>query len=125
MSNVTALVDRYIAIWNERDPETRRQLIAQTWTDDAGYIDPLLEGKGHDGIEAMTAGLQAQFPGLQFRRTGEVDVHHDRVRFNWDATEDGSQPVIAGVDFGVVAGDGRLASITGFFDLAPDLSGGA
>ena len=125
-SELTALVDRYIAIWNEHDPESRRQLIAQTWADDAHYLDPLLEGRGPDGIDAMTAGLQAQFPGLRFRRTGELDVHHDRIRFTWDATDSGAaEPSLAGVDFAVITGDGRLASITGFFDWMPDLSGGA
>jgi hypothetical protein len=123
--DLAALADRSIEIWNERDPEARRRLIAQTWTEDARYLDPMVQGDGHAGIDAMTAGVQAQFPGLQFRRTGAVDAHHDRIRFAWDATMDGSTPVIAGVDFGVVAGDGRLQSITGFLDLVPDLSGGA
>ena len=123
--NLTALADRYIAIWNEHDPEARRALIAQTWADDAEYLDPLLEGHRPDGIDDMTAGLQAQFPGLEFRRTGEVDAQHDRIRFTWEATDGGPEPAIAGVDFGVVSTDGRLSSITGFFDLVPDLTGGA
>jgi hypothetical protein len=125
-TELTALADRYIAIWNERDPDARRRLIAQTWADDAEYVDPLLEGRGPDGVDAMTAGLQAQFPGLTFRRTGKVDAHHDRIRFTWDAVNgDSPEPAIAGVDFGVVTDDGRLVSITGFFDLVPDLTGGA
>jgi hypothetical protein len=122
---MTALVDRYIAIWNERDPETRRQLIAQTWTEDARYVDPMLQGDGTEGIDAMTAGVQAQFPAHQFRRTGDVDAHHDRIRFTWELAENGSAPLIAGVDFGMVAGDGRLTAITGFLDLIPDGVGGA
>ena len=125
-TDLTALADRYIAIWNERDPDARRQLIDQTWTQDAHYLDPLLTGEGAAGIDAMTAGLQAQFPGLQFRRTGEVDAHHNRIRFTWDAVDgDSREPAIAGVDFGVVTDDGKLASITGFLDLVPDLTGGA
>jgi len=125
MADLTALVDRYIAIWNEEDPASRQRLIAQTWTTEARYRDPMLEGDGPAGIDAMTAAVQAQFPGLRFRRTGGVDAHHDQIRFPWEASMNGADPVIAGVDFGVVAKDGRLAAITGFLDLAPDLAGGA
>ena len=123
-ANATDLVDRYIAIWNERDPDARRRLIAQTWTDEARYLDPMLQGDGPEGIDAMTAGVQAQFPAHRFRRTGEVDAHHDRIRFTWELAENGTAPLIAGVDFGVVSEDGRLSMITGFLDLVPDLSEG-
>lgn len=114
------LIDRYIAIWNETDPEYRRDLIARTWTDDATYLDPLMRGDGPDGIDAMVAGVQARFPGHRFRRTGAIDAHHDRVRFAWDLVPaDGAPPLVAGLDVGVVAPDGRLRSITGFLDHAP------
>jgi hypothetical protein len=77
----TPVIDRYIAIWNETDPVRRRDLIAQTWTEDASYLDPLMAGDGPAGIDAMVAGVQERFPGHRFRRTGEVDAHHDRVWF--------------------------------------------
>ena len=61
------IVDRYLAIWNETDATRRRALIARTWTEDATYVDPVMRGAGHDGIDAMVAGAQAQFPGFEFR----------------------------------------------------------
>src|SRR4051794_10587510 len=42
MIDFTGVVDRYIAIWNETDPARRRDLVGQTWTDDATYVDPLV-----------------------------------------------------------------------------------
>src|SRR5215813_15569810 len=84
MSNLTDLVDRYIAIWNETDEERRRNMIARTWTEDSTYLDPLMRGEGRIGIDAMIRGVQAQFPGLLFRKTSEVDAHNDRVRFSWE-----------------------------------------
>ena len=80
MTDPDPTIDRYIATWNETNPERRRDLIAQTWTEDASYLDPLMGAEGRDGIDAMIAGVQAQFPGYRFRRTGAVDAHHDRVR---------------------------------------------
>ena len=118
MTDIERVIEGYIAVWNETDPGVRRELIARTWTEDGSYIDPLMSGAGHDGIDAMIGGVQTQFPGFRFRRTGELDAHNDRVRFSWElGPADG--PALAGdVDFGVVS-DGRLQSITGFIDFLP------
>jgi hypothetical protein len=122
MSNFTDLVDRYIAIWNESDDERRRDLIARTWTEDSTYLDPMVRGEGRGGIDAMIRGVQAQFPGLLFRRTNEVDAHNDRVRFAWELGPEGGPALAGGVDFGVIVGD-RLQAITGFLDFAPKQTG--
>ncbi len=59
-------------------------------------------------------------PDHRFRLTGAVDSHHDRLRFAWELVGPSSfGPIFAGVDFGVVAPDGRLRAITGFLDHAP------
>jgi len=118
MSDFTELIDRYIATWNETDAERRRDLITQTWTEDSTYLDPLMRGEGHGGIDSMIQGVQAQFPGLLFRRTSEVDAHNDRVRFTWELGPEGGPALAGGVDFGVITG-GRLQAITGFLDFAP------
>jgi hypothetical protein len=122
MSNFTDLVDRYIAIWNETDDERRRNLIARTWTEDSIYLDPLMRGEGRIGIDAMIRGVQAQFPGLLFRRTSDVDAHNDSVRFSWELGPEGGPALAGGVDFGVIVGD-RLQTITGFLDFAPKQAG--
>ncbi len=56
-TEISALIDRSIAIWNETDPAARRTLIEATWAEDATYTDPALNGAGRDGIDAMTAGF--------------------------------------------------------------------
>ena len=121
-TEVEQMIDQYIAAWNETDPATRRALIARTWTEDGHYLDPLMSGEGHDGIDAMVGAVQTQFPGHRFRRTGELDTHHDRVRFSWELGPDFGPPLAGGVDFGVVS-DGRLHTITGFFDFDPSANG--
>ena len=113
------VVVRYFAAWNETNAERRRALIAQTWADDASYVDPLMEGQGHAGIDAMIAAVQEQFAGHQFRQLGAVDAHHDRLRFSWELAPEGGAIVVGGTDFGLVADDGRLQTITGFLDQVP------
>jgi hypothetical protein len=117
MTDIPTLIDGYIAAWNEADPERRRALVAETWTDDGSYVDPLMTGAGPDGIDAMIAGAQQQFPGHRFELAGAPDAHHDRVRFTWHLKADGDDNVVAiGHDYGVIAEDGRLRSVTGFLE---------
>ena len=117
MTDITTVVHNYIAMWNETTPEDRRAIIAETFADDASYLDPLQAGDGPAGIDAMVAAAQAQFPGLRFELSDGPDNHHDRVRFAWRLVADGgSEPVAAGVDFATVAGDGRLRDVTGFLE---------
>jgi len=118
MNMIQDLVDRYFAMWNESDGKRRRDLIAQTWTEDASYVDPVVQGDGLAGIDAMVAAVQERFPGHKFRLSGDIDTHHDRVRFAWEFAADGAEPLVKGIDFAVVASD-RLKSVTGFFTQIP------
>jgi hypothetical protein len=120
MSNANGLARNYLAIWNETHVETRRALIAETWTDAATYADPMFEVAGHDGIEAMVSGFQQQFPDLTFRPLGEAEEHHVYIRFSWELVSEDGNVVAAGTDVGVIA-SGRLNAVAGFFDQAPVL----
>jgi SnoaL-like domain len=118
MSDFNDLIDRYIDVWNETDAGKRRALIAQTFTEGAHFIDPLQEGEGQAGIEALVRGVQEKFPGYRFRRAGTVDAFRDRVRFRWELAPEGGEVFIDGTDFATVV-DGRLDRVTGFFDRVP------
>lgn len=122
MTDTTALVDRYIAIWNETDAGRRRALIDETWIEDALYVDPMMRGDGRADIDAMIAAIQERFPGHRFRRTSEVDAHNGRLRFRWELRPEDGPALVGGTDFGEVAADGRLSGITGFIDQAPALA---
>jgi hypothetical protein len=113
------LIDRYLACWNEIDSTTRRALITKTWADDASYIDPLVDARGHDAIDAAIAATQGQFPGHVFALAGPVDAHHDVARFSWGLGRDGDEPLVIGSDVASVGTDGRLARVVGFLDKVP------
>ncbi len=113
---LNAIVDGYFAMWNETDPTRRQVVIAATWTPDASYVDPMFAADGYEALDALVAGAQTQFPGHRFRPTSAIDAHHDRVRWGWELVGlDGGAPVAAGVDVAVLAPDGRLRAVTGFF----------
>jgi hypothetical protein len=118
MTELTTVVDGYIAMWNERDPERRRRLIEQTWTEDGSYVDPNAEVEGAGAIDALVTAVQQQFPGHRFVLAAGPDAHHDRARFTWQLVGESGDAIATGIDFAFVAGDGRLRAVTGFLEAA-------
>jgi hypothetical protein len=111
-----AVIDTYFAMWNEPDRAQRLKLIADAWVTDARYVDPLNDVSGHDGLADMVDAVRAQFPGATLQRTGELDAHHDLVRFPWNATGADGAVIVQGIDVVVLAPDGKLSALAGFFD---------
>ena len=122
-----AVVEAYVATWNETDPARRRAVLAAAWTETGIYRDPVMAGDGPAGIDAMLAGVQAKFPGFVLKRTSKVDAHggpsgtvEERyLRFTWSLGPADGPSVVEGVDFCTLAPDGRLASVVGFIDKMP------
>ncbi|CAA9535587.1 MAG: hypothetical protein AVDCRST_MAG49-183 [uncultured Thermomicrobiales bacterium] len=113
-------IERYIAIWNETDPERRGDLLARTLTEDACYVDPLVAAEGHAAIDGVISAVQARFPGLTFRLAGAVDAHHHLARFTWEVSPGGAaDPILVGMDVAVFADDGRLRAVHRFLDKVP------
>jgi hypothetical protein len=123
------LADRYVALWNEADPERRRRLIAELWTEDGSQIlqppqeireiaaspgigmAATLEARGHAELEARAATSYEQWvgsDGLSFRRRDDVDRLHDVVKFHWEAVSQDGQVTAVGLVFLILATDGRI-----------------
>lgn len=119
MIDAKTIADRYIAVWNERDPAARRARLAREWTGDARYADPLAAVAGVDEIDALIAGVHQRFPDFTFRLVGSPDGYGDKVRFSWGLGHEaaGEMP-IEGTDFAVLSND-RIAAVTGFLDKVP------
>jgi len=58
MRDANRLAQDYIALWNETDQKRRLALLADTWTTDASYVDPLMRGSGHREIDGLIAAVQ-------------------------------------------------------------------
>ena len=113
-----AIAEAYIAAWNTTDAASRAPLIEKAFTADIAYRDPIMQGDGHAGINALIAGVHGQFPGFRFTLKGAVDGYADTLRFSWALGPDGVPSVIEGTDFCQIE-NGRLKAITGFLDKVP------
>lgn len=118
MHNAHAIAHHYLAAWNEREPAARRARVAAVFAPDASYLDPLMQGAGIDGIDAMIGAAQQQFATHHFALRGTPDGHNDVVRFGWTLHAADGKPVAHGLDIASVTLDGRLADVTGFLDQA-------
>jgi SnoaL-like domain len=120
MSDVQKVIDDYFAMWNEDDEDRRKIVIEKCFVEDGRYTDPLADVVGHDGIGSMVGALRESHAGYSLRLSSAIDQHHDRLRFEWEILDADGGTYLSGVDLAVLADDGRLASITGFFGSVPD-----
>ena len=119
MTAIRQLIEKYLQGWNEADPLRRRALIEDVYAERAAYVDPMIEARGWEAIDATIAAVQNMFPGHVFRLAGEVDAHHDIARFQWHLAEPGAdEPLVIGFDVAVLDG-GRIRQVHGFLDKVP------
>src|SRR5262245_8405718 len=129
MNNAAELADRYIAVWNEPDPERRRRIIEELWAENGSHIlEPpeeirevaarpglgltaILEARGHGEIEARAATAYEHWvgsQGLSFRRRDDAEQLHDVVKFHWEAVSEDGEVTGVGLNFLVITEDGRI-----------------
>lgn len=119
MRDPKAIVEQYVASWNEIDDARRDALVAATFTEDVVYTDPLMRGSGHAAVAGLIRGVQTRFPGFRFTLTRGAERVDDHVRFSWELGPVDAAAPVAGTDFARVAADGRLSLVHGFLDRVP------
>ncbi len=113
---LTAVVDDYLALWNETDAAKRRDLSVRAWGGAPYYADPAAEATGTEALIALVGRVQARYPGHRFLLAGPVDAHHDRAHWAWEFVRpDGGSPVMTGFDVAVLTPEGHLREVIGFF----------
>lgn len=124
-----ALVARYLALWNEPDADRRRRMIAELWTESGTQIlqppqemreiaarpgiglAARLEARGHAELEARVASAYEQWvdsEGLSFQGRDDAERLGDVVKFHWEAIDKSGEVFGVGLNFLVLAADGRI-----------------
>jgi hypothetical protein len=122
-------VEKYIALWNEPDADRRRRMIAELWTEDGRHIlqppqeiieiaaqpgvglRAILEARGYAEIEARAASAYEHWvgsEGLSFRARNDAERLGDVVKFHWEAVGGDGEVFAVGLNFLVLAADGRI-----------------
>ena len=123
------LAERYVALWNEPDPDRRRRMIEELWTEEGMHIlqppqeirevaarpgiglTAVLEARGYAELEARAATAYEQWVGseeLSFRRRDDAERLRDVVKFHWEAIAKDGEVFAVGFNLLVIAADGRI-----------------
>jgi len=113
--HLTDTVDTWLAAYTETDAARRAELIEQVWAPGGTLTDPPFTASGCAEITAVTGAAQGQFPAHSFRRTSEIDAHHDVARYTWELVGPDGTPAVAGMDVVALDANGRLLHVVGFF----------
>jgi hypothetical protein len=129
MRDPNELSDRYVSLWNEPDPERRRQLVAELWTEDgAHFLQPpreisefaarpgigltaTLEARGHEALAARATSAYEEFVvrgAYRFRRRDDITRVADVVTFGWEMVSADGEVAGAGREFLLLDVDGRI-----------------
>jgi|HubBroStandDraft_1064217.scaffolds.fasta_scaffold1297508_1 ketosteroid isomerase-like protein len=109
-----SLWDRYAATWS-LDPATRASELPACVTGDVSYCDPNGPLQGQQALSDYMAAFQDAVPGGSFA-IRSVLHHHDCNLARWELRGPDGRALQTGTSFGVLAADGRIRAITGFFD---------
>lgn len=110
------IAEEYLAVWNEDDADRRRRMIAEGWSTEPRYVDPLMAGDGREGVANMIEAVRGRFPGHGFVLKGAADGHGLFVRFSWTLEDQDGVRVVGGTDMARLDGEGRIAEVVGFLD---------
>jgi hypothetical protein len=102
-------LDRYVALWNEPDPEVRRASVEALWTPSGSMVNPVQRYVGHTAVaEGVTRSYDA-FVARGFRFEAEASsAHHDAVLFSWLMRDPEGEIDSRGTNYIRLAGDGRI-----------------
>jgi len=120
--NPNEFADRYVALWNETDPELRRKAVEELWAPDGRYFNAIAEHRGHEAITAQVGYAHDAYAagGFVFRSSHNATGHHNTLRFNWVMVSAATGALEAiGFDFVLLDEEGRVTADYQYIDTPP------
>ena len=108
------VLERMLAMWNERDPLQVRGYVDSVLSEDVIFIDPSNSITGRDAFEEMVKKFRAGAPEAVCRRASGVDGHHGLYRYHWEIHQ-GETLLIEGFDVAQIDASGQVCRVEGFF----------
>ncbi len=112
MNDAQELADRYVAVWNEKDPAARRKAMAELWVPDGLHYVDTREARGHEALEQRIIGSHEKWVrdgGNRFKAATNAQLLRNVVSFDWQMLPAGGDTVLAvGREFLVVDEQGHV-----------------
>jgi hypothetical protein len=137
MITPTELVERYVAMWNDRDRDARSAAVHELWAQDGahilqppedmlgevqriGFVNPVLEARGYDALEARVARAHQEFVAsgeFRFRPRDRAVQVGDVIKFGWEMVPAaGGSAAATGAEFLLLDTQGRIRCDYQFID---------
>ncbi len=79
-----ALIERYVALWNEHDPALRRAAVEALWAPDGQMVNRVRRYEGHAAVEEGVTRSYEAFVARGYRFEADAwRAHHDALLFLW------------------------------------------
>jgi hypothetical protein len=114
-AHVDEIVGAYELAWQQPDAEKRDALLADAWSKKGVFRDPGGAVSGRAALSKHIGKFHEEFPNTRAERTSKIDFHGRSFRFTWKMVFAKDGRVLEGTDFGEIGADGKIASITGFW----------
>lgn len=114
MHDLKQTISDYGAAWQEKNAETRLDLLTQCFAEDGHYVDPTAEVSGRDALNAHIGAVLESSDG-RVDITSAPASHHNVVHFTWHMVRADGTKMVEGHDFVHLDADGKIASLAGFF----------
>lgn len=109
------LLDRYFAVWNERDSAARQRDLAGIAVSEIGFRDRHGCTTGWDELAAHIAASQMHMPGVTLHRAGEPKHCQGTVLVGWEARGKDGKAMAQGNNVFTLAPDGRIQQVVGLW----------
>lgn len=110
--------ETYVSSWKAPSANEKQSALELSASADCVYRDPLASTTGYEGLVKYMLAFHQQVPGGYFETTWFL-AHHDRSIAKWNMRGSDGAILGEGVSYGEYGQDGRLVTMTGFFDAPP------
>ena len=92
------IVKEHLYAWSETDGEKRNAVIDRLYAPDVQIVDPFFKIKGIDRLNELISQLQKDNPGFIFSIDGQLNHHHNMIKFNWKLGPENNPSKMTGTD---------------------------
>lgn len=115
-AGAAGVVDAWFGLWTEADEAARADTLGRLAAPDVRFRDQFSMLEGVADVNAHIGAYQRFMPGMCLERKGDVRHCQGTVLADWVALMKDGQRRAAGTNVFVLAAEGRIDSVTGFWN---------
>ena len=115
-SDLHQQLDAYFALWNTTDGAARMKKMEELFVSDVRFQDKHSSTGGLEDMNDHLSAYQRFMPGMTLTRDGDAKECQGMAIVRWLATKEDGSRVAAGTNVFTLSPEGRIRSVTGFWD---------